>query len=91
MAVWDISKEKPVKKWGGAPVQTLSFSPDGNSLVLGDYNGEGNLTIKDAETGKIVRREWTLPYSVRKAEFAPDGRHVVALLANRVIYILRLA
>jgi WD40 repeat protein len=56
-------------------VNSLVFTPDGKKLVVGGYH---ELTIWDANTGKLERRIFTRAERAWNMLFLPDGKLVVA-------------
>ena len=77
--------ELSLKALGTGNTYGGSFSPDGKQLVVyGD-----RVYVLDYPSGKLAR-EWRFAGSVQRVLYAPDGRHLLALGANGVLYILRL-
>jgi hypothetical protein len=66
--------------------KAVAFSPDGRSLAAVLLSGD--LVAFDLETGAETGR-WSMPEEVTRAEYAPDGRHLLAI-ADRKAYVLRL-
>jgi hypothetical protein len=66
--------------------KAVTFSPDGQSLAAVLRSGE--LATFDAATGEQTGL-WTLPEKMNRAEFAPDGRHLLGIAARKA-YVLRL-
>jgi hypothetical protein len=64
----------------------VTFSPDGRSLAA--VLPSGDLAAFDIETGAQTGK-WTMPERVSRAEYAPDGRHLLGM-TDRKAYVLRL-
>ena len=63
-----------VMNWKGyaAPVEVAQYSPDGRILAAGD--AKGNVTFREAATGKIIRAFNARIAAVTAIAFAPDGK-----------------
>ena len=57
-------------------VASVAFSPDGRSIVSGDFNGK--IKVWDAETGKEIRTLRVHEGPVESVAFSPDGRRIVS-------------
>lgn len=55
--------------WG--KVSTLALSPEGRRLVCGEY--DGSITLRDAESGRLLWRVRRSSDPVRSLAFSPDG------------------
>jgi WD40 repeat protein len=90
--VWDLKgtddQEPEQLKGTGGYVLSLAVSPDGKTAVTTGLDSP--IIWWDLATGKRLR-EWTLPESLGKVQFAPDGRHLIVPLGTGPVYILRLA
>ncbi|HEX5220379.1 MAG TPA: WD40 repeat domain-containing serine/threonine protein kinase [Verrucomicrobiae bacterium] len=81
--LWDVesaSLRKAINR-PGAVGQTVSFSPDGQSLAVTDYQ-QREIQIISTETGKAVRalgESGTSRWGSAGAAFSPDGRYLLAL------------
>ena len=53
------------------PVLALAFVPGGKQIVVGGYN---EVTLWDAETGKLVRRIGGLPQRIQSLQVSKDGK-----------------
>jgi WD40 repeat protein len=56
------------------PVHALAFSPDGRELAAGGYH---EVTIWDAESGRLLRRLRNVAERVHALAWRPDGRQLV--------------
>jgi WD40 repeat protein/serine/threonine protein kinase len=70
----------------GAPVVALAYSPDGQSFATGDM--AGNVTVRDAATGKIRFPAVRHGDDVLCVAYSPDGRRIAAGSSNSTIKIL---
>lgn len=68
--------------------KAMALSIDGKMLALA--NNDGRLTIWNVTRNKEHRR-WTMPGLIHGLAFAADGRHLLCLLGNGSIYVIRLA
>jgi hypothetical protein len=64
----------------------ITFSPDGRSLAA--VFPSGDLAAFDTKTGAQTGK-WSMPEKVTRVEYAPGGRHLLAI-ADRKAYVLRL-
>jgi hypothetical protein len=67
-------------------VKAACFSANGRELAA--VSSDGRLSLFDVATGRKTRA-WEMPAGVKQAEFAPDGRHLLAVDGNKA-YVLRL-
>lgn len=56
------------------PVHALAFSPDGRELAAGGYH---EVTIWDAESGRLLRRLRNVAERVHALAYRPDGKQLV--------------
>jgi WD40 repeat protein len=77
-------------EWKGSSgyVQSLTCSPDGQSLVTTGLDGK--IILWDLPSGKRVK-EWSLNEQLGCVTVSADSRHLAVSLATGVIYLLRLA
>jgi len=67
-------------------VITVSFSPDGNTVISGDRNGK--VVFWDAHSGDIIRSvPIKMPASYNGMAISPDGTRI-AVGTNEHCYIL---
>ncbi|MFG1815798.1 WD40 repeat domain-containing protein [Kribbella sp. NPDC049174] len=77
--LWDIASRKEVRRWISGPNldrPTIVFAPDGNSLVIGDGNGQ--LIDWNLRTGGARSIENRLPDGVRSLAFSESGEILAA-------------
>ncbi|MCX6368104.1 MAG: hypothetical protein NTX57_15580 [Armatimonadetes bacterium] len=56
------------------PVLALAFVPGGKQIAVGGYN---EVTLWDAETGKLVRRIGGLPQRIQSLQVSKDGKSLL--------------
>jgi hypothetical protein len=66
--------------------KAVTFSLDGRSLTA--VLPSGDLAAFDVETG-VQTGKWSMPEKVARAEYAPDGRHLLGMTDHKA-YVLRL-
>ena len=59
-----------------AKVSSVDFSPDGKSILTGDY--EHGLKLWDSRTGKVIKTFNGHTNWVRSVAFSPDGREILS-------------
>ena len=70
------------------PVNSLSFSPDGNKLAVGVADdGNGTVFIIDLNSGEILLSFWAHPYSVPDMDFSPDGSLLATGAVDRTVKV----
>jgi hypothetical protein len=69
-----------------ADIRSACFSADGSELAA--VRSDGRLSLFDVTTGKETRG-WPMPAGVLRPELAADGRHLLAVAADKA-YVLRL-
>jgi WD40 repeat protein len=78
--VWDLTTNKKLTEitlsWCGRSFLSGNLSPDGSTLALGDRDGE--VTLWDAGTGKLIRGIGKLAGPTNAVAFAPDGKALLA-------------
>lgn len=70
---------------GLGSVGAMSFSPDGETLVVAGYDTD--LRVWDVRTGKLQHRLEEMPLAMFDVVFSPDGKHLATAGADRVIYL----
>jgi hypothetical protein len=90
--LWDVSEPKPgteVRLLSGnhGGVRALALSGDGKTVAMGTY--EGRVILLNVAKSKELRH-WTLPGGLQGLAFAVDGRHLICLLGNGSLYVMRL-
>jgi WD40 repeat protein len=89
ICIWNLSnRAAPPATLRGhdAVVSSVAFGNRGRTLASGDH--DGTLILWDVESGKAIVTRQTSD-SIRRLEFAPDGRHLAVGGGKGVIYILR--
>jgi WD40 repeat protein len=66
-----------------APVAAMGLSPDGARVV--HCGGEGELMVRDARDGSLLRRLSGHIGRVERCRFAPDGRRIVTAGEDRTV------
>ena len=59
-----------------AKVSSVDFSPDGKSILTGDY--ENSLKLWDSKTGKVIKTFNGHTNWIRSVAFSPDGREILS-------------
>jgi WD40 repeat protein len=84
--VWDLTTNKPITEvtlsGHNRPFWAGDLSPDGNTLALGDR--DGNVMLWDAGAGKLIRVVGKLTGPANTLAFAPDGQRLLAANENGV-------
>ncbi len=68
--LWDFNTGEILFYLTHEDVQSMDFSPDGNQLLTGSW--DGLITLYDVMTGRILKR-FTSSGIVRSVDFSPDG------------------
>jgi hypothetical protein len=76
----------PGSDLASADIRSACFSADGSELAA--VRSDGRLSRFDVTTGKETRG-WPMPDGVLRPEYATDGRHLLAVAADKA-YVLRL-
>jgi RNA polymerase sigma factor (sigma-70 family) len=96
--LWDLpfGREHPTRPKFNAPVQGVSFSPDGKTVACGPM--DGGLYLWDIGTGKYVRefRLFSFKNQVQSLNigqiytlaFSPDGKMLVCGGADNTVFLL---
>jgi WD40 repeat protein len=82
-----VPRQKALLRDRLGQVAALAYSPDGQTLLSAD--DQGQVISWDASSGK-QKRVWQLRGGIHDIAYAPDGRHVATANANGTVYILRL-
>ncbi len=83
LMVWNLKTGKPAwarPRLHHAPVQSIDWAPDGNSLVSGCWDKSLDpeaARVWDADTGELLVGPLAHRDGVRHAVFSPDGRKVL--------------
>src|SRR5262249_55258542 len=74
--LWDPATGRPLRGWnaGVGTVASISFSPDGRTLVSGHLNLSDNVKLWDVTNGQILHTFRGHQDKVRPVAFAPDGQ-----------------
>ncbi|NJL59625.1 MAG: WD40 repeat domain-containing protein [Desulfobacteraceae bacterium] len=59
-------------------VNSVSFSPDGKTIVSGDNEQQSQLKLWDVNSGELIRSMNVHSSYVRSVSFSPDGKKIVA-------------
>lgn len=83
-AIWDVNSGNLVNTLAspGAMIFSLSFSPDGQSLLAG--GADGILRILDIQTGRELHR-FVRGTTIFQTDFSEDGSLAMAMTDNTVI------
>lgn len=77
--LFDVATYQELKSFVGQPLnaaRSVSFSPDGNLLVVGNYGGPG-VQVWNVATGEV--RATILSHSSCSAAFSPDGKSIASI------------
>ncbi|KAF6026621.1 WDR61 [Bugula neritina] len=85
--LWDLEAGKQIRTLDAGPVDcwTLSFSPDGKSLVSGSHTGKVNIFSVDSgkkESTLDTRGKFTMSVS-----YSPDGKYIACGAIDGIINI----
>lgn len=85
--LWDVETGKEIRQFDLTGIdsvfeRTLTFSPDGRSVLSIYSKGKGKICLWDVATGRVVHRLLPDIHTLRDrtlsgAAFSPDGRYVV--------------
>ena len=84
VVLWDLASHRARARLEGPghAIVTLSFSPDGQTLVAGglspDPQGSGDVIAWEVATGREAFRAAGLDFQVASVAFSPDGRALIA-------------
>jgi WD40 repeat protein/serine/threonine protein kinase len=80
--VWDVESGDQLQKFvpQSGFIRAASFSPDGNSVVVGTWDGanDGTLRIYSIETGEETRRIYAHSDIVSGVAYSPDGKYLMS-------------
>jgi WD40 repeat protein len=87
--LWDTRRRALVRSLAGPganPVQLVAFSPDGESIAVGEMSGNPqDVTLVDPETGQVRARLTGHLSGLSALAFAPDGHTLATASLDRCI------
>jgi len=91
--LWDVDTGERVQKYEIHRVSSVAFSPDGNSVLIGDFIGNGStVRLFETLTGKDLRLYKTkLPTFIVDVRFSPDGKSIFASAFDAAVHMLDVA
>lgn len=95
--IWDVSTGEELRMLRrGARIWSTIFSPDGKIVATSDGEGVVEFWDPEAPPGSGLLRQFP-PHGplgtqgTRQIAFSPDGRHLLAVHGNGIVYVMRLA
>jgi RNA polymerase sigma factor (sigma-70 family) len=86
--LWDASTGKEISHWqtSGEMILTVTFSPDGKTLVSGDYRGS-SVRSWDTASGKELPQKWAGHNGyVKSIRYSADGKDLYSIGADSSFY-----
>ncbi len=76
--------------WYAAPTTPMAFSPDGSQLASSPH--DGSIWFWDPQTGELKHKLRIGPPTgiIRQILYTHDGRHLITVNGNGIVYVLRL-
>ncbi len=89
VTVWDLKTRTVAAKWteGSRGVGAHAFSPDG--LLLAGARGDGQISLRDAHTGKLLRLLQMAGTQAASVAFSPDGTTLAGCGDDNALYLWR--
>lgn len=84
--IWNVNSGE--SKWHArepSGVRTVAISPDGSLVASGNFGGE--ITLRDAATGRVVRQLREFRGSLERLSFSSDGRRLASASNRRMVRI----
>lgn len=88
--VWNIESGEKVRSWMASPPgpsTELSYSKDGNYLVIGD--SKSTPKVFNAKTGKLLSSLLGHRQAVRSVDFHPSGKYIITGANDRLVKVWR--
>lgn len=93
--LWDLETGRAIKNLtnsGAYPVQYVAFSPDGQTVAVGESAGTPrDVLLLDSETGRVRARLKGHETGIRTLAFAPDGHTLATAGFDRKVILWDLA
>jgi WD40 repeat protein len=83
LQMWDVRAARPL--WSISPYEAAALLPDGRRVVVSVATSTGTVEtrLRDARTGKTIRRLPGEAGSARVAAISPDGRYMLGALRRK--------